>query len=299
METKLKKITIIGLSALLFVNTVDAQISSDTTIIRESRETTITRDSVNKQSTIPNDTIVNVPTQPAPAPPAPTLPPPPPPTPAVVIVPAPKPEPPRLHNLELGLRFLPTYSSMGVISSQGDEIQGEASLSNGYGFMLGFNLTRVIGIQTEVNYLETSQTYKDNDMDRNENVDYLNIPVLLSLNTDKSRIVNWNFVAGPQLGINIGPKTRTSSNNNSDNNVDTSQTGLAVKKGDLGLAYGTGLEFMINRMRTVRIDVGFRGFYGLGDINGKNTDSDPSTYNVFQNTSRKTYGGYLGLTFLF
>jgi hypothetical protein len=166
-------------------------------------------------------------------------------------------------------------------------------MSNGYGIMLGVTSEHV-GIQAEVDYLEISQKYKDRNMDRKVDVNYLNIPVLLSLNTGKSQMINFNLVAGPQFGLNVGSKTST----NGSESTDTLRAVVAVKKGDIGLAYGAGLEFMVNKIHTVRIDLGFRGFYGI--VNASSTPTnDPNTYNVIVNASRKTYGGYLGLTFLF
>lgn len=201
----------------------------------------------------------------------------------------------RFHNVELGLRYLPTFSSLTVRTYDGNVIQGEATMSHGYGFMLGINFTRMVGIQAEVNYLKISQKYKDRNLDRVVDVNYLNIPVLLSLNTDKSRMVNWNVVVGPQFGINVGAETSS----NGSVSTDTIRAIVAVKQGDVGVAYGTGLEFMLNKMRTFRIDLGFRGFYGLVDMNASASNTDPNTYNVLVKASRKTYGAYLGVTFLF
>jgi hypothetical protein len=49
----------------------------------------------------------------------------------------------------------------------------------------------------------------------------------------------------------------------------------------------------------VRADLGFRGFYGFVDMAANQSNSNPDTYNVLLRASRKTYGGYLGLTFCF
>lgn len=269
MKKKMKKISL-SLSAILFVSTINAQ--GDTTKIKETKETIITHDSTTVtpvKKVVVADTVVKV------TPPAE--------------------EQPRFHNGEIGVRWMPTFSSLAVRTYDGNVIQGEATMSNGYGGMLGINLTPMLGLQFEVNYLQISQKYKDRNLDRVVNVTYLNIPVLLSLNTDKSRMLNWNVVLGPQFGINLGAETSS----NGSASTDTVRAVVAVKQGDVGVAYGTGLEFMLNKMRTFRIDLGFRGFYGLVDMNASNTNTDPNTYNVMVKASRKTYGGYLGLTFLF
>lgn len=274
----MKKITLMSLSALFLMGTMSAQVSDSTRVkeTKETKETITTRDSTHvspAKKTVAPDTIAKV-------------------APAVIEQ---KEEVPRFHNLELGVRFMPTFSSLAVRSYNGEVIQGEVTVSNGYGLMFANNFTRNIGVQLEVNYLKTSQKYRDNNLERSVDVSYLNIPVLLSINTDKSSKVNWNFVLGPQFGLNVGAKTSSDGGSSSD----TVRAVVAVRKGDVGLAYGTGFEFMVNKMRTMRIDVGFRGFYGLVNMDDKNTDNDSNTYNVIVNASRKAYGGYLGFTFLF
>lgn len=272
MKKEIMKITLVSCMALAFLSKVEAQVS-DTVKIKESKETTITYDSVKttpKAPATPDDAVK-------------------------VVQPILEPnEDPRFRSVELGVRYMPTFSSMSLRTYEGDVVKAETSMSNGYGFMLGVN-SKHVGLQGEVNYLKISQKYKDRNLDRVVDISYLNIPVLLSLNTDKSKMVNWNVVAGPQFGINIGAET-TSSGGES---TDSLKAVVAIKKGDVGLAYGTGLEFMLNKKHSVRLDLGFRGFYGLVDMREKNTDNDPNTYNVVVKASRRAYGGYLGLTFLF
>lgn len=200
-----------------------------------------------------------------------------------------------LRKTEFGIRYYPTFSSLALRTYGGEVVQGSLSMSHGWGVMLAHNFTRHVGLQLEVNYNEISQKFKDRNLDRTVNVSYLNIPVMLSLNTDKSHWVNWNFVAGPQFGLNIGSDVQTSGGNNSD----TLRAVVGVKQGDVGFAYGTGLEFMLNKPHTLRLDLGFRGFYGLVNMDADQSSSNPDTYNIMVRASRKQYAGYLGLTFLF
>jgi hypothetical protein len=172
-------------------------------------------------------------------------------------------------------------------------VQGEAVANYGYGAMLGLNFSRHVGIMAEVDYLDISQKYKDQELEKQVHINYLNIPVMLSLNTDKSKLVNLNVVVGPQFGVNVGSSVNSSSNSN----TTTTQATLAVKQGDIGIAYGAGFEFALTRSHALRIDLGFRGMYGLVDISGDNTG--PNTYNVLVHASRKSYGGYIGLAFAF
>ncbi|MCE3225895.1 MAG: hypothetical protein K0S32_446 [Bacteroidetes bacterium] len=207
----------------------------------------------------------------------------------------PKKERPDFRVGELGFRYMPTFSSFALQTYNGDIVDGELVLSHGAGIMLGLNFSKNIGIVGEVNYLETSQKFKDRNLERTVNISYLNIPVLLSFNTNKELPVNLNVVVGPQFGLNVGSSVSTSGNAN----ADTLRAVVAVKQGDVGAAYGAGLEFALNPAHTLRLDLGFRGFYGFVDMRATNTSSNPDTYNILVKASRKTYAGYLGLTFCF
>ncbi len=200
-----------------------------------------------------------------------------------------------LRHGELGIRYMPTFSSLRVRDAGGNAIQGQLSMSHGWGIMGAFNFNHHVGIQAEINYHQINQKYKDQGLDRQVNVSYLNIPVLLSLNTDKAAPVNVNFVVGPQFGFNIGASVSGDSSGNTDEATAT----VGAKGGDVGAAYGAGLEFMLNDDHTLRFDVGFRGYYGLIDMSADQTSSNPDTYNVLLSASRKAYSGYIGLTFLF
>jgi len=197
----------------------------------------------------------------------------------------PEKESPSLHYLELGVRLLPTFSSLSVQTYNGDVIQGKATMSMGYGAVLGLNLSKNVGVQGEVNYNKISQKYKDQNLERQVHVDYINIPILLSLNTDKSQMVNLNLVAGPQFGINVGSSTSV----NGSRETDTLRAVVAVKQNDFGFAYGAGLETMLNPDHSIRLDLGFRGFYGLVDIDDK---SSGDTFNVIVRASSGTNWSY-------
>lgn len=226
-------------------------------------------------------------------------------TPVPASVPAPTPatvyddnrsdENPNLRKTEIGFRYYPTFSAMKVRTYNGEVAEGSITMSNGFGAFIGHNFNSHVGVILEVDYIQMSQKYRDANLDRVVNLSYLNIPVLLSLNTDKTNWVNWNFVVGPQFGLNIGSSVKTDGNANGD----TLRAIVAVKQGDIGLAYGTGLEFALNRDHTFRFDIGFRGFYGLVDMDAKESSSTPDTYNVMLKAARKFYAGYVGIAFVF
>jgi hypothetical protein len=200
---------------------------------------------------------------------------------------------PEFNHGEFGLRYLPTFSRFDFNTSSGGTVRGEVSVSHGYGIMLGGNFNEHVGIMGEVNYYESAQKYKDQELEREVRLSYINIPVLLQLNTDKSAPLNFNFVAGPQFGFNAGSSLSTTEGRD----METVKAVVAVKAGDVGLAYGAGIEAALNKERTFRLDLGFRGFYGLVDISSNKRDAN--TYNVLIKAARQTYSGYLGLAVTF
>jgi hypothetical protein len=204
-----------------------------------------------------------------------------------------------LRRGEFGLRYMPTFSSLRVRNANNETVSGTLSMSHGWGMMLGFNFSKHVGIQGEVNYNEVNQKYKDQGLNRTVHISYLNIPVMLSLNTDKSAPVNVNFVVGPQFALNVGASVKEEGSVNNNGGTETVRATVAARSGDVGAAYGAGLEFMLNDAHTLRLDLGFRGYIGFIDMKADQTSNNPDTYNVLVSASRKTYAGYLGLTFCF
>ena len=197
------------------------------------------------------------------------------------------------QHAEIGFRFMPTFSSLDLNTSTGGNVTASGTVGYGYGGLIGFNFNQHIGIQGEVIYSTLSQKYKEVDVERKITLNYLNIPLLLSLNTGKFSAVNFNIVVGPQIGLSVGSNvTLTSGSNNS-------QPILSVKKGDLGFAYGAGVDFGLNPAHTIRLGLGFRGVAGLVDISDNSGNTTTDSYYVLDRTHLRTYSGYIGLSFLF
>ncbi|OFY84774.1 MAG: hypothetical protein A3F72_05815 [Bacteroidetes bacterium RIFCSPLOWO2_12_FULL_35_15] len=203
--------------------------------------------------------------------------------------------PPSFHVVEFGARFMPTFSSFDMQTSSGGTIKGEVTLGYGVGALLGINFTNHVGIQGEIIYNSLSQKYKDQDLERKINIRYINLPILLSLNTGKSRPVNLNAVLGAQFGYNVGSSVSGSGSAG----TDTLTAVLAVKKSDIGFAYGAGLEFALNTTRTIRLDLGFRGVYGFVNISKPTATTEQNSYYILDHANVDTKSGYIGLTFLF
>lgn len=192
---------------------------------------------------------------------------------------------------EFGIRFMPTVSSLDLNTSSGGKVTGDATLGYGFGAFLGFNFTEHVGVQVEGIYSKIRQKYKEDDVEHEISLKYFNIPLLLSLNTGKTKMVNFNIVAGPQMGLSVGSSFSVGS--------DSSNAVLSVKKGDLGLAYGAGLDFGLNEMKTFRLGIGFRGVYGLFDVSDNSGSTTTESYYILDRTHIKTYSGYIGLSYLF
>jgi hypothetical protein len=220
---------------------------------------------------------------------------------AAPVVPAPPVETPKsaaddeVPNAEFGFRFAPTFSAFNVRNAEGGTIKGEFALGYGVGIHFGQYFNHYVGMQEELIYNSLSQKFKDQDLERVVHINYINIPVLLALNTDRSKRTSANFVIGPQLGINVG--SRLESHGNSD--ADTVSAVLAVKTGDLGFAYGAGLGFLLNPMKTWRLDIGYRGVVGLLDISDHSESTTTSQYYILDRAHVRTGAAYLGFTYLF
>lgn len=195
-----------------------------------------------------------------------------------------------------GVRYMPTISSIKVQNFEGDALSGEFILGHGFGALLGVNLNKHIGVQVEGIYSQLSQKFKDDNLNRTIEINYVTVPVLLSINTNRERILNLNAVIGPQWGYNIGAELKTTGVPNGNGN---STAVLAVKQNDFGIAYGAGFDFALNTSKKLRLDIGFRGVMGLVEANNTSETIAPNSYYILQNSGINSYSGYIGLTILF
>lgn len=192
----------------------------------------------------------------------------------------------------VGFRFMPTISSMKMQTSSGGTVKSQAVLGFGIGGVVGFNFTEHVAVQAEIMYNSLSQKYKSTNEVNQVNLQYLNVPVLFSLNTGRYNPINANVVLGPQIGFSVGSSLSSSGS-------DTAQAVLAVRKSDFGFAYGAGLDFGLNPKKSFRLALGFRGVYGLFDIATTNKTSSSNSYYIIDKTNIQTYALYLGINFLF
>lgn len=192
----------------------------------------------------------------------------------------------------VGFRFMPTISSLKLQTSSGGTVKSQAVLGFGIGGVVGFNFTEHVAVQAEIMYNSLSQKYKTTNEENQINLKYINVPVLLSLNTGRYNPINANVVLGPQVGFSIGSSLSSSGS-------DTAQAVLAVRKSDFGFAYGAGVDFGLNPKKSFRLAIGFRGVYGLFDIASTNQSTSNNSYYIVDKSNIQTYAAYVGVNFLF
>jgi hypothetical protein len=204
-------------------------------------------------------------------------------------------EPPPLHRGEFGIRYMPLFTSLDLYTNNGNSATGVVTMQHGAGAMIGFNFSKNVGLQLEGNYYNASQTIRNQATGQTYDVDlgYLNFPVLLVLNTDKRRAINANVHGGPQFGLNVSSNVKTTGSGD----YQAVSATIATGNNDIGVAYGAGLEIALNKAHTLRLDLGYRGFYGLVDLGASETNhgDNATTYNIFVKGSRQANGAYLGL----
>ncbi len=199
------------------------------------------------------------------------------------------------QKAEFGLRFMPTLASMDVKTSDGGITTAQGEFGYGVGAIMGYNFSEHIGAQGEVIYSSINQKFKDNDVQHKINMKYINIPLLFSLNTGKTKPVNLGLVAGPQIGLSAGNKFSASGG---DGSVTTSAV-WSVKKSDFGFAFGAGVDFGLNSAYTARLGLGYRGVRGLVDISDNSQTISGDGYFVLDRTTINTNAAYIGLSILF
>lgn len=199
------------------------------------------------------------------------------------------------QKFEFGIRLMPTFSSFDLKTASGTTAKGDVRLGFGAGVLLGYNYSTHFGGQMEVIYSSIAQQYQEDGAERKVNLRYVSIPLLLSFNTGKSNLINFNIVAGPQLGINAGSRLTTPAGDGTNN----MRAVLALKRNDVGFAFGTGLDFGLNPAHTARVSVGYRGVLGLVNIRDNSTAIAADSYYILDRERINTHAAYVGLSIMF
>ena len=200
-----------------------------------------------------------------------------------------------MNRFEIGVRFVPNITSIGVETLPNWTVKSSVTINYSYGIFLGYNFTENMGILLEGLYSPVAYHYSENNNDRIINVNYLNIPLLFKLNSGVSDPVNFNLVVGPQLGISTGSSISTTNAAVSD----SIRGVLATKAINFGIAYGVGVDFALNSSHSLKASVGYRGVFGLMDISDRSKAIQPDQYYILDHNHVNSYGLYAGLSFLF
>ena len=202
-----------------------------------------------------------------------------------------------LQKHELSISYNSVFSVWNTVNTEGKKQYGDPYA--GYGISLFYTsiINRFFSIQTGMLYHNMGYEVS---MEKHRNYELeltnLQIPVMATLNTDKFACFNYSVFVGPQFTYNI-----TSTYVKPISTValrDTSQVILSVANVDFGIAYGAGADIALNKAKTLRIDMGYRGSLGFTDRSGP--ESETNQVNIIpENTTINTFGGYVGMKMVF
>jgi hypothetical protein len=194
----------------------------------------------------------------------------------------------------LGFRFLPTLTNLSFSNPQHGTVPSTSVLGYGFGGLYGVNFSDHAGIQAELLVNTLTQGYKEGNETRTVHINYINLPILMVINTGVSKQVNFNVAFGPQFGYNIGCYI----SQGPEPYEDTITAKVAVKPGDLGIAYGLGFDVKLDNSQT-KLTLGYRGDFGIVDVSDASNNQTVNEYYIIQRSFLITYAAYIGLSFGF
>jgi hypothetical protein len=204
---------------------------------------------------------------------------------------------PSVTGFHIGLRYMPTFSDLDFQVDNG-EVRADGEINHGFGVSFNYYFTNFFGTHLEINYTGFEYMFRDGDQETRVNINYVNIPLLASYNTNLGRRVNWNLTAGPYLGINTGADLNVENGTQNGTTTGTTTGVIHVRPADLGVAYGTGLDFGFGQTQWLHLRVGYRGTSGLIELADNEAQVDQDQYNVVISRSRLvTNGAYIGIMF--
>jgi hypothetical protein len=198
------------------------------------------------------------------------------------------------YQWEVGFQLMPTYVTFSMNNWDGTSVQGDAIIGLSRSIVTAVALNPTLSIGAEMIYTTFNRQFNQNGALKRLNVNYVSIPILATVNTSKMSRVNVNLVIGPQFGINAGSAVESADGKE----PDSLQNIWRGKQGEMGVAYGVGLEFALNSRRSLRLTTGFRGISGFLDVVDNST-----TWAVYYSRTNRVnvhlYSVYTGLTWLF
>jgi len=158
-------------------------------------------------------------------------------------------------------------------------------------------LSRFFSIQSGMQYQSYNfQLGYDRKSLQDIELEKIIVPLIFSYNSDLFKHVNFSLFSGPQMGTVVTSSMRSLSIPN--NTRDTTITVLALNKVDFGIMYGASVEISVEKLKVVKLIIGGRGSYGLSNISD-DVDTESNQWNIIPNNSTiKTFGGFMGLKFV-
>jgi hypothetical protein len=202
-----------------------------------------------------------------------------------------------LSGFHFGLKFQPFINSLNFKGSDGQNASMEQTVNSGWGASLNYFFSPWIGLHLEVMNMRQKFAFDDGLAKRRIDLNYIQIPLLLSVNTNLEKWVNLNLTAGPYIGLN----TNTSINyenqlNEVFSNGSAAVPVLIVNPLEVGVAYGAGLDFGFGEGQWLHLNMGYRGTMGLTNIQDQNIVLEGKEYGILAKTARNaTAGFYVGV----
>lgn len=204
---------------------------------------------------------------------------------------------PSVSGFHIGAKYLPVFSDLDIATGRGT-VTADGRVAHGFGIDFNYYFTNFFGMHLEVNNTRFEYTFNDGDRETRVNLDYINVPLLASYNTNLGRTINWNIAAGPYIGINTGAGVETTGGSTNGTTTGTATAVIHVRPADIGLAYGTGFDVGIGETQWMHIRIGYRGTAGLVELANNRAEVSEDEFNVVISRSRMmTNGAYLGVMF--
>jgi hypothetical protein len=202
---------------------------------------------------------------------------------------------PSQRGFHLGFRYQPSFSEMNFRTEAGDAVEAQFEISHGWGGSINYFFSNWVGMHLELMGSRQQYNFTENERDRSVSLSYVTIPLLLSLNTNYGAPVNLNITGGPYFGLNTGARVETTGETNG---TTQAEAVAIIRPLDVGAAYGAGLDFGFGRNRWIHLNIGYRGTYGLIDINDVKAEASGDQFQIIAPRARtRTNGAYVGLMF--
>ncbi|HWJ26299.1 MAG TPA: outer membrane beta-barrel protein [Flavisolibacter sp.] len=185
-------------------------------------------------------------------------------------------------GFSLSVKATPQFSFLqNSDDNNNSSIEKKATFNTNFGIGAGYDFNKNIGVALDVLYSLQGQRYTTNDVEVNQKVNYIKVPVYFTYNTDPSKPVSFIAKVGPQVSFLTGSKLA-----DKDGNDIVSDTKDAYKSATFGGAAGAGVQFKLSSNLFLNTNVRF-------DYDFTNAEDD--SYISYPQGRAKTYNMTTGL----